>query len=304
VRRILVLLAACAAGSLGRAAAVGFELSASTSTVMLGAPVEISGSALVPAGSVLTLALSEPSTGPFELLESQVGAHPEAAPAGQQRIPIRLKVAAFELGALTFPPLPWRLKASGGAQESITSPPVPLTVVPPESAKTALNIRDIKGPLSPSAWPWILAALAVLCAVLYPLHRMLRAKGRSPEQAAGPPDTRTPEQKALDDLDALPALGLPVKEFYDRVSDILRLYLSRRYGVDALQMTTHDLLRALRDTADSDAARMPTKALLDRCDLAKFARYAPADSERQRDLEAAKDIVRRSARAQSASAAP
>ncbi|MBI5243911.1 MAG: hypothetical protein HY922_09565 [Elusimicrobia bacterium] len=300
MRRVLApCLLLCAQAA---AAAVGFELSPATSTVLLGAPVEISGTAQVPAGRLLTLALSGRSTGAFELLDVQISPGSEGSgPNGGRAYSIKMTAAAFELGPVLFPQLPWSLKPPGGEAEIVLSPPIPLVVVPPESAKKGVDIRDIKGPLSPSAWPWILAALALLCAALYPLHRRLRARSLKGGWAAQAPDTLTPEQKALDDLGALFALGLPVKEFYDRLSDILRLYLSRRYGLDALQMTTHDLLRALRGgQADTASTRQMTKALLGRCDLAKFARFAPADPERLRDVEAAKHIVRSSAKPEAA----
>jgi hypothetical protein len=256
--------------------------------------VTIAGSAQVPEGHRLALALTESATGAFEILDAQA-----SSPQGG-RITLRIKAAAFGLGDLVLPPLPWSLKAPDGTVETVFSPPVPLTVVPPESAsKKGAEMLDIKGPLSPSAWPWILLTLALVCALLYPIHRRLRRKapdgGSAPSE---PPDMRTPDQKALDDLDALLGLDLPVKEFYDRLSDILRLYLSRRFGIDALQMTTSDLLRALRSSeAEAAGIRPLIKTLLDRCDLAKFARSEWPEPERRRDVESAKEIVRRAVRA-------
>jgi len=198
-----------------------------------------------------------------------------------------------------LPSLPWTLKAPDGSAETVFSPPVRLSVAPPESAaKKDAQPLDIRGPMSPSAWPWILSTLVLLCALLYPLHRLLRSKTPAAAAASEPPDLRTPDQKALDDLDALLGLSLPVKEFYDRLSDILRLYLSSRFSVDALRMTTCDLLRALRSPeAEEAGARPMTKALLDRCDLAKFARFEWPEPERRRDVEAAREVVRRCVRA-------
>ena len=116
------------------------------------------------------------------------------------------------------------------------------------------------------------------------------------EEAGGalaePPDPRPPHQIALDELDALPGLELSVKDFYDRLSDILRGYLERSLRVPALQMTTYDLQRSLSRTALDPALRGRLKSILDRCDLAKFARFLPAPEEYSRDIEEAKGIVR------------
>ncbi|HBL16781.1 MAG TPA: hypothetical protein DD417_08535, partial [Elusimicrobia bacterium] len=97
---------------------------------------------------------------------------------------------------------------------------------------------------------------------------------------------------ALAEIDALLRMGLPVKEYYDRISDILRLYFERRYGISALSMTTYDLHRRLLQLQADPQARSWIKALFTRCDLAKFARLLPGEEETREDAESARRIVR------------
>jgi hypothetical protein len=289
---------------------VSFELSPASATVLLGTRFDITGLARIPKGSSLKLDLAARSpfasgegprsgdgglmaaaTGPFEILGVSVG---EARGEGDSSVvPLRVEAAAFELGPLVFPALRWALVSPGGAQDTVQSPPVRVGVEPPESARQeGAELRDIKEPLSPALGPWVLAGLLLLAAAI---ALFLRLRRRKPEGAAGalaePADARPPHQIALDELDALPGLGLSVKDFYDRLSDILRVYLERSLRVPALQMTTHDLQRSLSRTALDPALRGRLKSLLDRCDLAKFARFLPAQEEYSRDIAEAKGIV-------------
>ena len=271
---------------------VSFGLSPASSAVLLGKSFDIDGFARIPKGASLTFDLAAQSTGPFEILGVSAGAAREEGDSSL--VPLRIEAAAFELGPLVFPALRWTLAAGGGARDTVQSPPVRVVVAPPESARQeGAEPRDIKGPLSPALWPWGRAGLLLSAAAR---ARFLRLRKRRLEEAGGPlpeaVDPRPPHQIALDELDALPGLGLSVKEFYDRLSDILRAYLERSLRVPALQMTTYDLQRSLSHTALDPALRGRLKAILDRCDLAKFARFSPAPEEFSRDIEEAKGIVR------------
>ncbi|MDE6482177.1 MAG: hypothetical protein K2L01_00220 [Rikenellaceae bacterium] len=74
-----------------------------------------------------------------------------------------------------------------------------------------------------------------------------------------------------------------VKEYYTRLSDIVRDYIARRYGFPALETTTPELVERLRrmdvDRRECDRAG----ELLALSDLVKFAKYIPP-VERHREL--------------------
>ncbi|MFA5139773.1 MAG: hypothetical protein WC728_11135 [Elusimicrobiota bacterium] len=284
----LLLLAACGAF------AAGFQLAPTSTTVLIGMPFEILGTAEFPAGSTLE---PQPEAwkekmGPWEILSVEF--QPAQERGGAKAQDLRMRVAVFALGSQSLAPLDWTLKNAAGSASTLTSPAVEVTVQPPPpSLRDTGDIRDIRGPWSPRLWPWLLLLLAAAGAGAYAYDRYRKKKAALAAAGRGAvQDNRTFEEIALADLDALLTGGLPVKEFYDGISDILRTYLERRHNVQAMSMTTQDLQRHMIRGALEPKARSMTKNLLDRCDLAKFARYLPPEGERRKDCETGKEIVR------------
>ncbi len=100
----------------------------------------------------------------------------------------------------------------------------------------------------------------------------------------GPPvDPRPAHVIAYEALDRLAAEDLPgqgrVGEYYVRLSEIIRAYLDRRYGVDAPEMTS-DQIRAWAVGAElTSEARLGLDDFLAETDLVKFADFSPTESE-------------------------
>ena len=216
-----------------------------------------------------------------------------ASAGGQKRLPILIRASVFSLGEQTLPAMEWRLLGPDGSAKMIASPPVRVTITPPKLDENDTGeLRPIKGPYEPPLWPWLTSAALLLLAAgaafyWFYLRRRIAAVLRKKE----PVDTRTFEEIALDEIETLPGLGLSPKGFYGRLSEIVRLYLERRCGILAMRMTSYDLNRELRRARLDDQARMLTKRLLGRCDLAKFARHCPKDSQYPEDCGTAKEII-------------
>ncbi|MGC9317449.1 MAG: hypothetical protein ACP5KN_05365, partial [Armatimonadota bacterium] len=99
---------------------------------------------------------------------------------------------------------------------------------------------------------------------------------------------------ALDELERedLPAAG-EIKEHYVRLSWILRHYVERRWAIPALEETTGMLAQSMSSSGrvdDQVAARIVE--VLQRADLAKFAKHRPAAGVAREDVERARAIVR------------
>ena len=159
------------------------------------------------------------------------------------------------------------------------------------------DIRDIKPPLAPPLWPFLLWGV-VLAAAAALIIREVRRRLKSAGAGGGTPeslDLRPPHVRALEALERLGAEDIPPKEFYIRLSDILRIYLEGRFGIPAMFLTTQDLNRRMREAEMDRAVVSPVKDLFERADLVKFAKFMPEKRERDGDLGIARDIILKTA---------
>ena len=85
-----------------------------------------------------------------------------------------------------------------------------------------------------------------------------------------------------------------IKEFYERISGILRYYIEDRYDLHAPERTTEEFLFELQATDVLAAAdKKVLEEFLTHCDLVKFARHAPTTEQIQRTFDLVKDFVER-----------
>jgi len=123
-----------------------------------------------------------------------------------------------------------------------------------------------------------LLLLSLVVAVLaYIVFRWLKARRKDIPQPEAPP--RPADEIALEKLSTLKARDLCSKgrhqEHFFLVSEIIREYMENRYGVMALERTTHELKSQFTgDIADNETRRRLFK-VLDACDMVKFARFKP-----------------------------
>ena len=148
------------------------------------------------------------------------------------------------------------------------------------------GLRDIKPPVDiASGWAWVLwiAAALALAGLAYLAWRYWqKKKAEAPPAPVIPAHVRAKQKLA----EALALIHQP-KEFCILVSDTARWYLEQRFDFHAPERTTEEFLYELRGT--NLLTRDQKESLgefLNRCDLVKFARYEPGETE-LRDLHAA-----------------
>jgi len=155
--------------------------------------------------------------------------------------------------------------------------------VPAVAGSVTNQLRDIKPPVHiPSGWAWLwwvigtLVCLAIAYAIWDYWKERRLAKPAEPSVAAHILARRRLEE-------ALALISQP-KEFCTAVSDTVRWYLEERFDFRAPDRTTEEFLYELQNTNLLGASQKTSLAdFLQRCDLVKFARYEPAESE-LRDL--------------------
>ena len=77
------------------------------------------------------------------------------------------------------------------------------------------------------------------------------------------------------------------KAYYTALTSILRTYISGRWGVGALEMTTDEIILALRDVDMPSASRSDLIAILRTADMVKFAKSEPEAEENEENLNRA-----------------
>ncbi|MHC4621845.1 MAG: hypothetical protein ACYTEQ_29245 [Planctomycetota bacterium] len=83
-----------------------------------------------------------------------------------------------------------------------------------------------------------------------------------------------------------------IKEFYGRISDILRHYIEHRFELRAPERTTDEFLIELQWTeALSEGDKEGLGEFLRHCDLVKFAKHAPTTEQIQRTFGLVKDFI-------------
>jgi len=144
----------------------------------------------------------------------------------------------------------------------------------------ALTFHDKLKPLIkiPNVWLWAMsiAAILALCAVAWLLWRYWRK--RAALVAAVPPIP--PHVRARHALErALALLGDP-KAFSIGVSDAIRSYLEERFQFHAPDRTTEEFLIELQGTnLLTTEQKLSLEGFLENCDLIKFAKYEPTETE-------------------------
>ena len=165
-------------------------------------------------------------------------------------------------------------------------------LVPRPSAAAATNdIRGIKPPVEiPSGWAWLWWALAavLLLSLAAGAWRWWRKK-----QAAVPAVPPIPAHvRAKNKLrEALSLISDP-RLFCTLVSDSLRVYLEERFDFHAPERTTDEFLLELQATRLlAPEQKQSLGEFLQSCDLVKFARYEPTETELRALYESALRLI-------------
>ena len=157
---------------------------------------------------------------------------------------------------------------------------------------TLADIKDVASmPKAPVRW-WIWAAgalaLAGLACGMVLLLRRRQVKEVRIMMAA--------HQVAYSRLEKLVADNLVaagrVKEFYERISNILRWYIEHRFSLKAPERTTEEFLQEVHGVGflNHDQQKMLSE-FLQHCDMVKFALYGPSAQEIQKTFDLTKEFI-------------
>jgi len=157
---------------------------------------------------------------------------------------------------------------------------------------TIADIKDVASmPQTPVRW-WIWAGAAVgatglICGLILLLRRR-KVKEIRIMMAAHQVAYSRLEKLVADDL----VTAGRVKEFYERISNILRWYIEHRFNLKAPERTTEEFLQEVYGVGflSRDQQKMLSK-FLQHCDMVKFALYGPTTEEIQKTFDLTKEFI-------------
>ena len=73
-----------------------------------------------------------------------------------------------------------------------------------------------------------------------------------------------------------------IKQFYTEVTDVIREYLEGGYDINAMELTTDEIVALVKKNKELDEIRLVLKEMLELSDLVKFAKFVPLENENER----------------------
>lgn len=163
------------------------------------------------------------------------------------------------------------------------------------------KVEDIREIMEPIEVPlnytliYIIAGgvLGIICITLGTIFYI--RKKRSNKVDPGPPPLPAHEI-AYRELNSLTALDLvsqgKIKEYYYRLSNIVRYYIERRFTIMAPERTTEEFLHEMATNGSfANEHKVLIKNFMEQCDLVKYAKYGPNKDEISSAFFAAKKLV-------------
>ena len=201
----------------------------------------------------------------------------------------RVRITGFDSGMFAVPSLSFQTTTA-----PLQTEPVPLLVqtIAVDTTKPFLPIKDIlEVPGSwLDYWPYLLAGLALVGALLFFLLRKKRPRPVVTKRAAA--NASATALRALQELEKSGlAEGGQMGEFFTRVSDILRRYLEARFGIAALEEPTDDMLRDIQKLAALKPHMGVLRQFFLMADLAKFAKATPTLDEAHNAIGQARAFI-------------
>lgn len=185
--------------------------------------------------------------------------------------------------------------------DTTESNPLSLKVFTIDIDTTQFQIADIK-PIYDPPFNWKgfwLIVLYVLIAILvaftiYWIVRKYILNGKNKPTQNNEPEIPA-HIKALEMLDAIKNEKRwergEAKLYYTEVTDVIRIYIGKRYNLNAMESTSDEILTMLKTLEIKRDVLSSLKTLLDLSDLVKFAKWQPMSDDYLKSLSIAYSFV-------------
>lgn len=229
-------------------------------------------------------------------------------PDGQRQLTQTITLTSFKDSLYAIPPV-----AFVSGKDTLRSEAMSLNVVQPFEMDTTAAITDIKDREDVPIWwwgiiRWVLLGLliaGVIGGIVYIIIKLTR-KNQNPEEEIKVP-LRPAEEVAMEKLQKIEAEKIwqqgEIKQYQTELTDVLREYIGRRFGVMSTEKTSDETLREVKpiltgrqklafDIQNGPELYEQLKKMLQLADLVKFAKWTTTPEENEEELTTAYRFVK------------
>ena len=201
-----------------------------------------------------------------------------------------LLITSFDSSLYLLPPLKVidEVDTVYSNQVALKVSTIPVNVDKPEEF---FDIKDVWKP--PFVWAdyypiiyGILLALFLICLIAYIVKRIRARKSLIPFKKEEP--KLPPHEQAIKELDDIKRQKLwqqgRSKEYYTQVTETLRKYIVARFGINAMEMTSGEILDLIRKNTEAQSVYDNLRQILSLADFVKFAKMKPLPDENDLSL--------------------
>ena len=165
---------------------------------------------------------------------------------------------------------------------------------------TSQAFKIIKGPVKEpytfaEIFPWVLLGIAVLGLVVFLIWYIRKRRKNQPVFARRPKPVLPPDILAIQKLEELRLAKIwqqgKLKAYFTDLTDIIREYFDGRFDIDAMEMTSDEIIKALQGKEINNQAIDKIKNVLELADLVKFAKGQTTPLENDLSLNHCLDVV-------------
>jgi hypothetical protein len=251
--------------------------------------VNVEGTLGTPVESITPMV--KDSIGPFEVVKvEQNGSNPKWL----------IRLTSIDSGKIFLPPIPFGYKIKNDTAIHIAYTNSLLLTITGVAIDPQGEIKDIKPPML-APWliedllPYIIAIIVIVgLGIVYYIFWQ-RAKKRK-DLLADIKIIIPPHREALMALRVLEEKKLwqqgLVKGYYSEVTEIVRRFFEKRWGIIALELTSYEILIQMKHIPEALMVWKEMESFFLIADLVKFAKYQPSPAEHEDEMQSAYNIVR------------
>lgn len=210
----------------------------------------------------------------------------------------KYEFAGFDSGDVTIPSITFPYLSQGSSQPDFIVSDSLIITIHTVAVDTSKEIKDVRPPLTiPPDYLFLGALIAGILLLLFVVYRIIKyfQKRRLGKISEPPAIKLTPYEEALEKLKALEARMLwqegKIKEYHSEITNIIRSFFEKEYGIPALESTSSELISAMKKSNMGSEIVQISGEFFENADMVKFAKFVPMPAVNEAMMKQAYRIV-------------